>query len=190
MKKILLVLLFPLLTFAEDYKSQFFVGAIFGSNEIIVSKQDDDRSFNGFGINLLRFGRDFRLKKWFSVESSVGVDRFGWTWEMDGEENKRNVIDPFLSLAFNFHIMDSYIGLGGTYGRPFEVFSEVNGKEPKEEFSFGSSASYGVWISLGYTILQHYRIALAYYANWMNSSDFSSVWVCEGILGVSFNYLF
>ena len=189
MKKLLLILLFPLLSFAHDEQSRFFIGMMADVNEVRLAKQEVDRIFDGFGINLFRFGRDFRLKNWFSIETSIGVDRIAWSWDSGNEKGKRNVIDPFLSLAFNFHIMDAFVGIGGTYGRPFEMFSEVNGKTPKDGFSVSSSSVTGIWISAGYTIATHYRVALTYYANWMNSDDFPSVWVYGGCIGISFNYM-
>ena len=158
MKKILLVLLFPLLVFANDYKSHFFAGGAVALSKIVDN--NDNYDYMGNGDIFLYGGWEYRPVRWFSLAPTIGFERHGWSWDRAGHKGSISYFNPYLQLELGFHIKDFYIGGEGGYGYPIFFWGEIDGKSTTDDEFQETYWSCLLSFKLGYTIKEHYRVGL------------------------------
>ena len=203
MKKFLLLLLLPVLAFANDYKSRFFAGGMIAPSKVEVEYLNRENtesswdwggesSYSGFGNVHVYGGWEFRPFSWLSLSPALGFNRNGWSWERTGHTGGISYFESYLRLELAFHIMDFYMGGGGTYGLAYFFWGEEDGKSTTEDLSQDCEYTASGFYTLGYTIKQHYRVGfilgLDYIESHLGSGSVTMLHVTY--MGPTFTYLF
>ena len=186
MKKFLLILLLTTLIFASEYKSRFFAGGI-----IAHSKIETTASFCGNGDFHILGGWEYRPVSWFSLTPALVFERNGWSWDRAGHEGSISYFNPYLRLSLDFHIKDVVVSVGGSYGRPFFFWGELDGKKTTTDDSLDMDYSGSIFYSIGYTIKDRYRVGLIQRMDGLYISDHEKYeTVRVFMIGAFFTYLF
>lgn len=204
MKKFLLILLLPLVVFANDYKSHFFAGGIvafskvdaFISGDAYVPGVEGAWDYNqadyaGNGDVHIYGGWEFRPLSWFSLSPAIGAERNGWSWDHSGHKGCMSYFNPYIRLGVGFHIMNVFMEVAGTYGFPIYFWGELDGESTTEDMSQENAWSSMGMFSIGYTIKEHYRVGLTMGENYLESElDGRMTQLHVEMMGLFLTYLF
>ena len=203
MKKFLLILLFPLLAYAGEYKSRFFAGGMIAPSKVDVGRRMDDpnagyefywgknATFSGFWNIHIYGGWEFRPLSWVSLSPAIGFNRNGWSWDRAGHTGGISYVEPYLRLELLFHIKDFYLGGGGTYGYATFFWGEQDGKNTTENMSQDCKYTTSGYYTMGYTIKEHYRVGLNIGLDYIETDlDSFLTQIHVNYTGISFTYLF
>ena len=204
MKKFLLILLLPMVVFANDYKSRFFAGgagafskvdAFFPGDAYVPGVEGmwdyNQAVYAGNGDFYIYGGWEFRPLSWISLAPALGFERNGWSWDRSGHEGCMSYFNPHLRLGLSFHVMNIFLEIAGTYGFPVYFWGEQDGKSTTEDMSQENAWSSMGMLSIGYTIKEHYRVGLMTGKNYLEAELNGRITQTHvEMTGLFFTYLF